>query len=65
MTRLRLTIVDFNLITLEQLKMIPGVLSIINSARQLQIILGLDTADVITEAFAKLAEIKLGELKKI
>lgn len=49
MTRLRLTLVDRDIIALEQLKAVPGVMGVINGDDQLQIILGPGKAQTASE----------------
>ncbi|WP_438334123.1 PTS N-acetylmuramic acid transporter subunit IIBC [Edwardsiella tarda] len=49
MTRLRLTLKDRNLIQLEALKLVPGVLGVVNGDDQLQIILGPGKAQTASE----------------
>lgn len=62
MTRLRLTLVDRDIIDIDQLKAVPGVMGVINGDDQLQIILGPGKAQTASEMMNEMIKADGGEL---
>jgi PTS system sucrose-specific IIC component len=65
MTRLRLTLTDPSAVQLESLKGLAGVLGVVESAGQLQIILGPGFVNKVAKEVMLLTEMPLGEIRDI
>ncbi len=63
MTRLRITPKDREQVRLEELKALPGVMGVVQSQNQIQVVLGPGTAAKVTRLIAEQTGIQAGEVQ--